>query len=148
MAKARVVNVLTGYKNIITMRDTSAANQHTPIVLHTYDFPTPRNAKATFMNQPAKGPWLLKAMTNAAVPAALYLAVTDIVFNALADALLTLHDPQGGVRVVETRHTIAHAAPGTTELSGHWINEIHPNSHGYALIGRKISAELAALGIA
>ena len=140
-------SVLDGYNNIIAMRDTSAANKHTPIVLHTYDFPTPRNAKATFMNHPVKGPWLLPAMINAAVPAALYQAVTDIVFNALADALLTLHDPQGGVRVVNTRNTIARAAPGTTELSGHWINEIHPDAYGYSLIGRKISEELGNLGI-
>lgn len=145
--KALTDNVLAGYNNIIIMRDASAANKHTPIVLHTYDFPTPRNARATFMNQPAKGPWLLPAMVNAQVPVALYEAVTDVVFNALADALLTLHDPQGGVRVVNTRNTIARAALGTTEVSGHWINEIHPNSHGYALIGRKISAELATLGV-
>jgi lysophospholipase L1-like esterase len=82
------------------------------------------------------------------VPANLYRGVTDIVFDALADALLdNLHQPQHGVYVVNTRNTIARAAPGTNGLSGDWINEIHPDAHGYALLARKIAAQLAMLGI-
>ena len=141
-------DVLAGYRRIIAQRDASDSNAHTPIVLHTYDYPTPRNAKATFMSSPAAGPWLLPAMQYAAVPANLYQGVTEIVFNALADALIdNLHQPQNGVHVVNTRNTLERAKPGTTGLSGDWINEIHPDAYGYALIGRKISALLATLGI-
>jgi hypothetical protein len=146
--QALVADVIDSYRHIIAMRDASDANAATPIVLHTYDYPTPRNAKATFMSRPAAGPWLLPAMQAAAVPASLYRSVTEIVFDALADALIdNLHQPQSGVHVVNTRNTLARAAAGTTGLSGDWINEIHPDAYGYALLARKIAAELATLGI-
>jgi lysophospholipase L1-like esterase len=146
--KALTDDVLAGYRQIIAQRDASDANATTPIVLHTYDYPTPRNAKATFMSGPAAGPWLLPAMQAAKVPATLYQGVTEIVFDALADALIdNLHQPQNGVYVVNTRNTIARAAAGTSGLSGDWINEIHPDAHGYALLARKIAAQLTLLGI-
>jgi hypothetical protein len=135
-----------GYQRIIAMRDTSDANAHTPIVHYTYDYPTPRNAKATFMDHSVRGPWLLPAMQAAFVPEALYQAVTEVVFNALAEALLSLHQPHNGVHVVNTRNTIARAALGTTGLSGDWINEIHPDAHGYSLIGGEDFGGVGRLG--
>jgi lysophospholipase L1-like esterase len=140
-------NVLAGYRRLIALRDGSDANAGTPIVLHTYDYPTPRNAKAKLLGHPAIGPWLLPALRAAAVPEKFYRGVTDRVFNAQAKALLTLHDPANGVHVVDTRNTIARADPGTTELSGDWINEIHPDAHGYALLAKKVAKTLARLGI-
>jgi hypothetical protein len=139
--------VLAGYRRIIAMRDASDANPETPIVLHAYDYPTPRPAPATFIGQPARGPWLLPAMQAAGVPETLYEDVTDVVFDGLADALLSLHAPQRGVHVVDTRGTLERAALNTTGLSGDWINEIHPDAHGYALLARKVAGELATLGI-
>ncbi len=145
--KALTDGVLAGYRRIIAMRNASDSNAGTPIVLHTYDYPTPRNAKATFMGQPAAGPWLLPAMEAAVVPLGLYRTVTEIVFKALAAALLSLHQPQNRVHVVDTSGTLARAALGTTELSGDWINEIHPDAFGYSLLARKITAKLGTLGI-
>jgi lysophospholipase L1-like esterase len=145
--KALTDNVLAGYRRIIAQRDDSDANAHTPIVLHTYDYPTPRDARATLVGRPAIGPWLLPALNAASVPAGFYQAVTDIVFNAQADALLTLDDPANAVHVVDTRGTIARADPNTTGLSGDWINEIHPDAHGYALLAGKVAQTLAGLGI-
>jgi hypothetical protein len=87
------------------------------------------------------------ALKAESVPGGFYQAVTDTVFNARADALLTLHDPANSVHVVDTRGIIARAAPNTTGLSGDWINEIHPDAHGYALLSRKMAKALAGLGI-
>ncbi len=145
--KALTDNVLAGYRRIIAQRDASDSNAGTPIVLHTYDYPTPRNAKATLLGHPAIGPWLLTALKSAAVPVVHYTAVTDLVFNAQAQALLKLHNPAHSVHVVDTRGTIARAAPDTTALSGDWINEIHPDAHGYALLARKVAQTLAKLGL-
>lgn len=146
--KALTDDVLASYRRIVAQRDASASNADTPIVLHTYDYPTPRNAKATFMGSPVVGPWLLPSMKRAAVPTSLYRGVSDMVFDALADALVdNLHQPPEGVYVVDTRNTLTRAKPRTTGLSGDWINEIHPDAYGYALMGRKISATLANLGI-
>ncbi len=140
-------NVQAGYARLIAMRDDSDANKQTPIVLHTYDFPTPRNAKATFLNHAVEGPWLLPAMKKAHVPAALYVDVTDITFKALANALFQLNDPANGVHVVKTHGTLERADLNEPGLSGDWINEIHPDAYGYALLAQKISGELANLGI-
>lgn len=145
--KALTDDVLASYRRIIAMRDASDSNARTPIVLHTYDFPTPRNAKATLLGKPAVGPWLLPALKAAAVPVARYQAVTDKVFNAQAESLLKLDDPANNVHVVDTRGTIARADPDTTGLSGDWINEIHPDAHGYALLAGKVAQNLAGLGI-
>lgn len=146
--KALTDDVLASYRRIIAQRDASAVNKDTPIVLHTYDYPTPRNAKATFMGSPVVGPWLLPVMKSAEVPKYLHQRVSDIVFDALADALVDeLHRPPEGVHVVDTRNTLTRAKPRTTGLSGDWINEIHPDAYGYALMGRKISVALANLGI-
>ncbi len=145
--QALMDKVLASYRRIIAQRDASDANAATPIVLHTYDYPTPRNAKATFLGHPAIGPWLLPALRAATVPAVFHQDVTEIVFDTLAEALLGLHDPAKGVHVVDTRNTIERAASGTTALSGDWINEIHPDAHGYALLAQKMGAALAGLGI-
>ena len=100
------------------------------------------------MGAPAAGPWLLPALEAAAVPSVLYQDVAKMVFDALADALTNnLNLPQSGVHVVDTRRTLAMAETGTTGLSGDWINEIHPDAHGYSLLARKIAAKLATLGI-
>ncbi len=145
--KALTGAVLASYRRIIAQRNASDSNADTPIVLHTYDFPTPRNAKATFLGRPAIGPWLLPALQGASVPVVFYEDVTKIVFNGLAEALLTLHDPAKGVHVVDTRGCIQCADQGTTALSGDWINEIHPDAHGYALLAQRMGATLAGLGI-
>jgi hypothetical protein len=89
----------------------------------------------------------LPALNVAAVPVEHCQAVTDRVFNAQADALLTLDDPANNVHVVDTRGTIARAEPNTTGLSGDWINEIHPDAHGYALLAGKVATALAGLGV-
>lgn len=140
-------SVLSSYRRIIALRDKSDLNATTPIVLHTYDYPTPRNAPAKFFGASASGPWLLPAMETAGVPQHLYEPVTDGVFDTLAQALLKLHDPARGVHVVDTRDTIERAQLNTTELSGDWINEIHPDAHGYALLARVVGATLAGLGM-
>ena len=128
----------------------NAPNRDTPVLLHTYDFPTPRNAPARFMGRPAVGPWVWRALEAIGAPPQPQVRqdICDAVFNALADALLELDDPANHVHVVDTRNTLMRAAPGTQELSGDWINEIHPDGYGYALVARKLTNKLVELGIA
>ncbi len=141
--------VLPNYRQIINHRNAgSALNRTTPVIIHTYDYPTPRDAPATFMNllQPV-GPWLWKALRNAHVPPAFDQAISDHVFGRLRTALLSLDNPAGHVHVVDTRDTLQRASAGTTGLSGDWINEIHPDAHGYALIAKRLNLQLGILGI-
>ena len=141
--------VIPNYRQIIGHRNAGAApNRNTPVVIHTYDFPTARNAPATFMGAiPAAGPWLWRALRNAGVPPQFDQQIVDRVFKRLGDALRGLHDPANHVFVVDTPGTIERAAAGTTGLSGDWINEIHPDAHGYSLLAAKLSLQLQALNL-
>ena len=140
--------VLPNYRQIIDHRAANNLNKMTPVVIHTYDFPTLRNAPATFMNAiPAAGPWLWRAMRNALVPQQFDQAIADHVFTALRTALLTLDNPANNVHVVNTSNTIKHADANDTGLSGDWINEIHPDAHGYSLIANRLNRRLTAIGV-
>ena len=141
--------VLPNYRQIIGHRSAGAApNRNTPVVIHTYDFPTARNAPATFMGAiAAAGPWLWRALRDAGVPQQFDQQIVDRVFKRLGDALRSLHDPAKHVFVVDTPGTIQRAAAGATGLSGDWINEIHPDAHGYSLLAAKLSGQLQALNL-
>jgi len=141
--------VLPNYRQLIDHRDQDAApNRNTPVVIHTYDFPTARDAPATFLGAvKTAGPWMWRALRAANVPATFDREIVDIVFARLRTALLSLDDPARNVHVVDTSGTIKRASPGSTGLSGDWINEIHPDAHGYALLAARLNDELRAADI-
>ncbi|WP_194726339.1 SGNH/GDSL hydrolase family protein [Noviherbaspirillum malthae] len=119
-----------------------AANLHTPIFLHTYDYPTPRNAPAELLGHPMRGPWLLPALVAVNAPEQLYNDITRLVFDRLAETLLSLADESEGIYVVDTRASLAPAADHSTGSDGDWLNEIHPNIQGYEKIAARIAAEI------
>ena len=141
--------VLPNFRRIIDYRNQrSAPNRDTPLVIHTYDFPTARNAPATLFGAiKAAGPWLWRALRDAQVPEDFDREITDTIFNRLRDALLTLDDPGRNVHVVNTSGIIERAERHTTGLSGDWINEIHPDAHGYALLAARLSDRLVSAGL-
>ena len=95
----------------------------------------------------ANGPWLIAALRSAGAPPELHRRVTELIYDAMGDALMSLDDPANGVHVVETRNTLARAQPDTNAVSGDWINEIHPTSRGYALLAAKLNLALRGVGI-
>lgn len=147
VATTGVMDVIrAGFNNLFEERDKSQ-NRSTPIILHTYDYPTARDAPATFMGRPAVGPWLYSAFEAAQVPARHRDEITRDVYDELARTLLSLSSPTSGIHVVDTRGTLASASASDTGLSGDWINEIHPDAHGYALLAEKWNRTLASLNI-
>ena len=140
--------VLPNYRQIINHRAANNLNTKTPVVIHTYDYPTPRDAPATFMGGiPASGPWLWRALRDAQVPEPFDQTIADHVFGALRHALKMLDNANANVHVVDTSDTIERAVPGAKELSGDWINEIHPDAHGYALIAARLNQQLRHLNV-
>lgn len=118
-----------------------------PIFMHTYDYVTPRNAPAMFFGaKKLAGPWIYPVLSGSGLPVDLQQRITDLLFDALAETLLSLDAASGSshalanVHVVDTRHTLVRANPTEVGNSNDWLNEIHPNAGGY----RKISARLAA----
>jgi hypothetical protein len=130
-------------QGLLDQRD-KGKNANVPLVLHCYDYVTPRNAPAG----PKLGPWLYKAVnTIYHVPPADWQAVADVLISRLADMWLALAEKYASrnVNVFDTRGTITRAAAGTTGISGDWENEIHPTPHGYGLLARKWRPTLDAL---
>jgi hypothetical protein len=128
---------------LLTQRDKSI-NAGIPLLLHTYDYVTPRNAPAG----PGMGPWLYKAMNDMyAVPAADWNALADALINRLAEMWLALAAKNAGrnIRIVDSRGSTTRADAGTTSVSGDWENEIHPTPHGYTLLAQRWRTVIDAL---
>lgn len=136
-----VSSVQQGYRRILKLRDSAGSlARNKPIVVHTYDLPTPRNSPARFFSIPLLGPWLYTAAVKAEVPEEDWIKVSRHLINTLSDGILALQDESKmkNFHVIETRKTLKMAALGTTGDNGDWLNEIHPNSDGYTKIAKKL----------
>ncbi|HEV8315125.1 MAG TPA: hypothetical protein VGQ23_18835 [Burkholderiaceae bacterium] len=150
---ALLVALQADYASIVALRDSAdSLSQGAPIFVHTYAYPTPRNAPATFLFAPVRGPWFYPVLKNSGLGEALQMGIAEVVIDRLADALLALDSQSGRVEalpafhVVDTRTALVRAAFGATGPSGDWLNEIHPNHDGYRkLAGRLATALNAAL---
>lgn len=138
-----------GYRDIIALRDdpdSSCINK--PVVVHTYDWVTPRNSPARFIMVPVFGPWLYHAMKDAAVPVSRWNDVSDYILGALRDTIQGLATGPNALpnfHVVTTQDTLVPADLGTTHESNDWMNEIHPSPDGYKKLATKISRKVRAL---
>ncbi len=132
--------IVNGYAAVVATRDApGSASAGKPIVVHTYDYPTPNNAPAAFMGMPAAGPWFWRRFEDLRLAdPALRAVITDHVLDRLAESLLGLASRFPHFQVVNTRRTLVRAAPGATGNSNDWLNEIHPNSGGYRKIADRI----------
>lgn len=145
-----LADTLTGvresYARIVQVRDApDSQSKGVPVIVHTYDYATPRNAPANFVLAPILGPWLYKALSQ--FDTGLQQAISDYLFDRLAETLLGLStgkDALPNVHVVDTRNTLVRAKVEGGN-SNDWLNEIHPNGGGYRKIAAKLSAVLAGL---
>jgi lysophospholipase L1-like esterase len=137
-------DIRSGYREVVALRDRPGSpNRGRPIVVHTYDYATPRDAPAQFLGVPAVGPWLYRALTLAGVTnRALQQGVADRIFDALADALVALAGELPGFVVVDTRGTLERSRPTARGNDNDWLNEIHPNTGGYRKIAERLVRDL------
>jgi len=121
-------------------------NQDIPIIVHTYDYSTPRNSPARFFKIKLSGPWLYKTMIDAQIPQHDWINLSDYLFDSLADRILSLSSGANRIpnfHAIDTRNSLDRAQLGATGNSGDWLNEIHPNKNGYKKIARHIEAKLS-----
>jgi lysophospholipase L1-like esterase len=138
--------VTEGFERIVEQRDSAASpNKGIPVVLHTYDYPTPRPAPANFLFLPMTRPWLLPAFQRRQVPPDMHIPISRYLLDALAETLLKLESSLPHVRVVDTRNRLKPARAGAKGNSGDWLNEIHPNSDGYKKIAKALQDELKSV---
>lgn len=135
--------VQEGFRAIVALRDSAASpNQGKPLIVHTYDYPTPRPSPATFIITPITKPWMHPIFERYQISKSMRIKVSDLLLDALADALLALEDELPDFHVVDTRDTLERADIAAKGNSGDWLNEIHPNGGGYRKIADKLAAKL------
>jgi hypothetical protein len=121
------------FHQLLDLRD-SGINRTTPLVWHNYARVMPRPAPAGL----GFGPWLWLAMDAYSIPPPDRLAVADELLSRLRRLIDELtaarraRDPACGVVVVDSMAAgITLAEPGSTDVSGDWVNEIHLTRGGY-----------------
>ncbi|MCU7931230.1 MAG: SGNH/GDSL hydrolase family protein [Candidatus Thiodiazotropha sp. (ex Codakia rugifera)] len=144
-----IKDIQDGYRRIVALRDTDGSlAKHKPVLVHTYDYATPRNSPTRFFTIPTLGPWLYKAVTKAEIPKDDWIAVSMFLTDQLAEGLLALQKGKNKIKkfyVVDTRGTLKMAALNTTGDNGDWLNEIHPNSDGYKKIAKVMEKSIRSL---
>jgi lysophospholipase L1-like esterase len=138
--------VRDGFRAIVALRDSAGSpNRDKPILVHTYDYPTPRPAPATFLIAPITRPWMHPIFERYDIGKKMRVKLADLMLDALAEALLGLATELPNFHVVDTRGTLERAELGARGNSGDWLNEIHPNGGGYRKIADKLAARLHKL---
>jgi lysophospholipase L1-like esterase len=133
------------YQALIEFRDAPhSSNQSVPVLVHLYDYPTPRYSPAASFPLHF-GPWLAPAMHACGIPQADWIAVSHMLIDKLAALTLSLAKRYPYLHVVDTRGLLNPATPGSIGKNGHWINEIHPNREGYRMLAEKIAAAVTAI---
>lgn len=135
--------VQAGYRTIVALRDSGGSpNKGKPLIVHTYDYPTPRPSPATFLIVPITKPWMHPVFEKYQVPKPLRIKIAEQLLDALAEALLELGKELPAFHVVDTRNTLERADIEAKGNSGDWLNEIHPNGDGYRKIANKLADKL------
>lgn len=116
-------------------------NAAVPVFLHTYDYPTPRNAPAKLPFFEA-GPWIYPRFKKLKIPKDYWQGITDYVFNRLAVTLLSL-DGNDNFHVIETFGLLDRASADSRGSNNDWLNEIHPNSKGIKKIADAMNTKIA-----
>jgi hypothetical protein len=104
----------------------SDVNRGLRIVVHTYDFVTPRNAAA--------GPgfdWV--RCVGVRIPQDDWAALGRTL--RCVRSLIPDSNTEPSLRVVDTQGTLTPAKTTDTGPTEHWQNEIHPTRTGYRLLG-------------
>jgi hypothetical protein len=126
---------------LLQKRDAAEVNRGLPIVLHSYDFTTPRNAAAG----PNLGPWLYKAVNAFGVPQQDWAALGRELLRRVRVLIMEIAQAEPTVHVIDTQGTLTPAAPQDTGPTLHWQNEIHPTRTGYRVLGDVWELELERL---
>jgi lysophospholipase L1-like esterase len=129
------------FATLMAMRDLRMLNHNIPVFVHTYHYPTIRNAPAG----PGLGPWLFKAAVDFAIPQNLWPAVTKTIYDQFADLLIAIALGHSNMHVFDTARqvSIVPAAPDTRHESGDWMNEIHLTWQGYEKLAVAWAASIA-----
>lgn len=143
---ATLSRVVDSFSEFASIRE-GTAHQDLPILIHTYDYATPRNVSRSFFGI-RLGPWLHPIFRDLNTPMGMRPIVSDHIFNRLANVLLDLQygttgTPIPNFYVCDTRGVLTPASSNASHGSVDWYDEIHPTKKGYEkLAGERMNAEL------
>jgi len=127
----------------IALRDSSQANGSTPIIIHTYDYITPRNLPYEFFVI-SSGPWAYKSLQAAGIfDVAVQKQITDYLLERWALRLTDLQEAGADGIVIQNFHiattlgTLAPASETWLQPKDDWHDEIHPTPQGYAKLAQQ-----------
>ncbi|MES2632699.1 MAG: hypothetical protein V4669_06975 [Pseudomonadota bacterium] len=119
---------------LIKARDKPASkNRNVPLIMHTYDRPSPRNCGAGM----GCGPWMSRAMQAFEIPQDDWDAVAGELFTRLRDLLMAMAAKHPHVHLVDTQGTLVPSGNTETGPTADWQNEIHPTRAGYRQLSQK-----------
>jgi hypothetical protein len=129
------------FATLMDMRDLRVLNHNIPVFVHTYHYPTIREAPAGL----GMGPWLFTAAVDFEIPQTLWPAIATAIFDRFADLLIAIALGHSNMHVFDSARlvSIVPAAPGTRKESGDWMNEIHLTWQGYEKLALAWSASIA-----
>ena len=123
------------------LRDKSKVNKKTPILIHTYNYVTPRNVAHKVFAWKVSGPWILPHMmalgiTDCAIQQAIIVELLD----RFHDLLKSIEkEASSNFHVLDTRRALKPVACAERDTSFElWRDEIHPSSKGFLQITRKV----------
>ncbi|TFW09503.1 hypothetical protein E4K72_05520 [Oxalobacteraceae bacterium OM1] len=90
------------------------------------------------------GPWLYPALRAYGIPDSDWTAIAHLFIDRLALIIQAAAQKYPVLHVVETRHILTAAAPGTRGPDHDWQNEIHPTRQGYHKLAEKYAAAFAS----
>ena len=126
----------------IAQRDKpTSKNRNQPVILHTYDQASPRDASAGL----GFGPWMFKAMNSFGIPKPDWDAASGELFTRLHDLLLSFEQKFPNVHVVDTHGKLVPAGNDDMGPTADWQNEIHPTRGGYKQLSAKWAPVLDAV---
>ncbi len=119
--------------SVVRMRDRSRSNNTTPIVVHTYDYLTPRN-QPHFMAR-RRGPWIWRDMKNIGIKdPTVQMEIMNHLVDGWAERLMNIERDYKNFFVIDTRDTLIPADFDETVVDPDWHDEIHPTAKGFAKI--------------
>jgi lysophospholipase L1-like esterase len=134
--------LVESYIGFVNCRDRPGSpNANVPMIVHTYDYPTPNNAPALAFGLRVGGPWIYPQL-NGRIPREAWVPLTDFLLDHVAETLLTMRGRLPNFFVVDTRGTLRRAELGATGASNQWENEIHPSADGYRKLAVLVAAEI------
>lgn len=127
--------VIQNIKDFVAMRDQFGSKQtrQAPILVNGYEYLQPRPVKGTILGDLLKvaGPWIYPCMQHAGLNDGAMLDAVKKAIDKLNERLAREIAILPNVFVIDQRGVLTLAEPGSTSVSGDWLDEIHPTAQGF-----------------